>query len=79
MLLVQVYFAAMEQPKVYNYSDPQSFLRDSLGYKCAKNPGFSVRAWARLMGLKAHATLVFLLNGQRGPPALEKHPPTHPN
>jgi len=55
----------MKQPEVYNYSEPQSFLRDTLGYKCAKNPSFSVRAWARQMGLKAHASLVFLLNGRR--------------
>src|SRR5688572_7095633 len=55
----------MDAPQIYNYSEPRGFLRDTLGHKCSKNPSFSVRAWARQMGLKTHSSLVFLLNGQR--------------
>jgi uncharacterized protein (TIGR02147 family) len=53
------------RPIVYNYSDPSSYLRDLLQSKQRSNPLFSVRSWARQMGLKSHAALVFFLNGQR--------------
>jgi uncharacterized protein (TIGR02147 family) len=52
-------------PSVYNYHDPQDFLRDMHDYKRNTNPHFSVRSWAKQMGLKGHTSLVFFLKGER--------------
>lgn len=52
-------------PHVYEYSNPSQFLKDSLVYKKAQNPRFSMRAWAKAMGFTSHSSLVLLLNGRR--------------
>lgn len=53
------------RPNIFNYTEPRTFLNDVFGYKNSLNPAFSARAWSKLMGFKAHTTLVYLLKGQR--------------
>lgn len=50
---------------VYNYEDPRQFLLDYLADRQKQDPEFSVRRWAREMGMNSHALLVMLLQGKR--------------
>ncbi|MEN9722681.1 MAG: hypothetical protein RJB38_667 [Pseudomonadota bacterium] len=52
-------------PRIFDYSDPQSYLRDVLASKRQKNPSFSARAWAAQMGFSGHSLLMFFLTGRR--------------
>ena len=50
---------------VYHYSKPHIFLKDAWLEKKNSNPAFSLRAWAKQMGLKGHAPIQLILKGQR--------------
>lgn len=52
-------------PKVYAYSEPHLFLRDTFRHKQKHNRLFSIRAWSKQMGFQCHSSLVFFLNGKR--------------
>lgn len=54
---------------LYRYIDPVRFLADSFEAMRAERPDFSVRAWARDLGLRQSAILSGVLNGHRGIPA----------
>lgn len=51
-------------PHKMNHSDFRKFLQDELISRCKKNKGYSLRAFARQMGVN-HATLSCLLAGKR--------------
>jgi uncharacterized protein (TIGR02147 family) len=51
---------------VFNYSVANRFLKDALEQKKASDPKFSLRVWAKQMGLKEHTPLHLMLNGRRG-------------
>jgi uncharacterized protein (TIGR02147 family) len=53
---------------VYNYIDPSVFLKDHLEELKTKNSAFSLRAWAKQLGMKSHAPLHDILNGKRKVP-----------
>jgi uncharacterized protein (TIGR02147 family) len=61
----------MEALSVFSYSNPRQFLLDSLADRQKKSSGFSVRSWAKEMGLPSHTLLVMLLGGKR--PLRVKH------
>ncbi|HPI39850.1 MAG TPA: DUF4423 domain-containing protein [Pseudobdellovibrionaceae bacterium] len=50
---------------VYNFQDPRDYIQVAFKYKQLKNPSFSVRAWARQMGLKHHALLAAVMAKKR--------------
>ena len=52
-------------PNIFEFSDPTEFLREVLRKKKAFNPRFSMRAWARQMGLKNHSLLSLILQEKR--------------
>lgn len=58
-------------PSVFRYTSAKQFLLDSLDYKKKKNPQFSVRQWAKKMGLQSHTLLTLLIQGKR--PLRVKH------
>lgn len=53
------------QISIYQYSDPRQFLLDLLSEKQRDEPTYSVRRWAKDMGMKSHSLLVMLLQGKR--------------
>jgi uncharacterized protein (TIGR02147 family) len=53
---------------IYNYLDASLLLKDSLGELKKKNSAFSLRAWAKQLGMKSHAPLHDILNGKRKVP-----------
>ncbi|HUP57825.1 MAG TPA: TIGR02147 family protein [Bdellovibrionota bacterium] len=53
---------------IYNYSDPTRFLKDAWEAKRERNPAFSIRSWAKTLGLEAHAPLSLILSGKRDIP-----------
>lgn len=55
----------METLSVFNYNQPRQFLLDSFNARKRANPAFSVRSWAKEMGVSSHALLVMLLQGKR--------------
>ena len=55
----------MEMNTVYNYQNPRQFLLDYLSNKQKVDSSYSVRKWAKEMGLKGHPLLVMLLQGKR--------------
>jgi uncharacterized protein (TIGR02147 family) len=59
------YYALMDSVSVYQYSSARQYLLDSLSARQKENPRFSVRTWAKRMGLSSHALLVMLLQGKR--------------
>lgn len=61
----------MEKLNVFSYSSPRQFLLDSLSSKQKESKDFSIRKWAKDMGLSSHALLVMLLQGKR--PLRVKH------
>jgi uncharacterized protein (TIGR02147 family) len=50
---------------VFNYQEASGFLRDAWEEKKKRNPAFSMRAWARSLGLEGHAPLHLMMKGQR--------------
>lgn len=55
----------MSELSVYQFRDPRDFLREIYEQKRTRNPGFSVRSWARQMGLPHHAMLALTLQKKR--------------
>lgn len=53
---------------LYSHVDPIRFLNDAYEAIRTERPDFSVRAWARAIGLRQSATLSQILNGDRGVP-----------
>ena len=50
---------------IYTYSRPEIYLKDMLASKKERNPQFSLRAWARLLGMKTHTPLQLMLASKR--------------
>ncbi len=50
---------------IYTYTRPELYLKDMLAAKKEKNPQFSLRAWARLLGMKTHTPLQLMLASKR--------------
>ena len=53
---------------IYNYTEFHKFLRDAWEAKRAKNPQFSMTAFAKKLGLENSAPLSLALRGKRGLP-----------
>lgn len=53
---------------IFNYIEPASFLNDVFEEKRKTNPLFSLRSWAKQLGMKSHGPLHAMLNGQRAIP-----------
>lgn len=53
------------QTSVYQFRDPRDYLCEVFEQKRGRNSGFSVRAWARQMGLPHHAMLALTLAKKR--------------
>lgn len=51
--------------KINHYQHAHEFLRDSWEQKRRKNPSFSLRSWAKQLGMASHAPLNLMLNGKR--------------
>lgn len=50
---------------IYTYNRPETYLKDMLASKKERNPQFSLRAWARLLGMKTHTPLQLMLASKR--------------
>ena len=50
---------------IFEYREPNEYLRDLWTTKRQKNPQFTIRAWANQMGIKHHAPLHEMVNGKR--------------
>lgn len=50
---------------IFNYLDPAEYLKDSHKELKTLKPSFSIRAWARQLGMKSHAPLHDVLNKRR--------------
>jgi uncharacterized protein (TIGR02147 family) len=50
---------------IYTYTEPEVYLKDMLQMKKRKNPQFSLRAWADLLGMKTHTPLQLMLASKR--------------
>ena len=61
----------MNQVAIFNYTNPRQFLLDALQEKQKSQSDFSVRKWAKEMGLTSHSILVMILQGKR--PLRMKH------
>lgn len=55
----------MKTINVYDYQNPRQILLDALAEKQKNKPEFSVRRWAKEMGLSTHSLLVMILQGKR--------------
>jgi len=53
---------------IFKYLDASQFLRDSWEEKRKNNPAFSMRSWARTLGLASHAPLNLMLAKKRPMP-----------
>ena len=53
---------------IFSYTDPASYLRDSLEEKKKANSSFSLRSWAQSLGMKSHGPLHAMLKGDRNIP-----------
>lgn len=53
-----------EEPKVFEYHDPIEFLNASLAAIQARNSSFSMRAWAKQLGL-SHVAMLSMVLGQK--------------
>lgn len=51
--------------EVYSYVSAADFLRDAFFKKKKQNPAFSLRAWAKKIGLAGNASLSLMLAGKR--------------
>lgn len=51
--------------EIYDYLDPVDFISDQFEEIKARSPGFSLRAWARTLGMKSHGPLHAILKKQR--------------
>ncbi len=50
---------------VFDYIHPHKFLEDIFHEKKEKNPSFSIRAWAKQMGLSTHSSLSGWMNEKK--------------
>jgi len=50
---------------IYDYLDPATYLRDKLAEIKLKNSSYSLRSWAKQLGMKSHGPLHAILNQQR--------------
>lgn len=50
---------------IYNYLEPANYLNDRLAILKEEIPGFSLRAWAKHLGMKSHGPLHAILKKQR--------------
>jgi uncharacterized protein (TIGR02147 family) len=55
----------MAQVSVFQFQNPRAFLLAVLREREGQETGFSIRAWAKEMGLRSHSLLVLLLQGKR--------------
>ncbi|MCT4641876.1 MAG: TIGR02147 family protein [Bacteriovoracaceae bacterium] len=55
----------MSSISIFNYEDPSLFLRDSWNKKRVYNKNFSLRAWARQLGMSSHGTFYHIVQGKR--------------
>ncbi|MBL7664757.1 MAG: TIGR02147 family protein [Bacteriovoracaceae bacterium] len=53
---------------IYHYTQPNLFLRAAWEEKKKKNSAFSLRGWARQMGLRSHTPLQLIIKGDRQVP-----------
>lgn len=53
---------------IFLYNDPALFLRDHWLMKKKKNSSFSIRAWAKLLGISSHSQLHQMIYGKRAIP-----------
>lgn len=53
---------------IYSYKDPALFLRDHWLIKKKRNPSFSIRAWAKSLGITSHSQLHQMIYGKRAIP-----------
>lgn len=53
------------QHSIYSYLEPASYLKDVWEEKKKNNPSFTIRAWAKSMGMKAHNPLYESIKGKR--------------
>lgn len=53
---------------IYEYKDPADYMRESLAEIKKRNPAFSLRAWAKQLGMKSHGPLHAIINKQRKVP-----------
>jgi uncharacterized protein (TIGR02147 family) len=56
---------APNMKRIYAYQDPRDFLREQFDYRRQVEPSFSVRKWAKDMGLKGPKLLAGLLSGSK--------------
>ncbi len=50
---------------IYDYEDPSQFLNDSWEQKKSKNAHFTIRSWAKQLGVNSHGTLYDIVKGKR--------------
>ncbi len=55
-------------PDVYSYYSANAFIRDAFEHKKRQISRYSVRAWAKNMGLKSHTRLQSIVNGKGSTP-----------
>lgn len=55
----------MPRPVIYHYLDFRSFLRDWYQWRCAEDPTFSRRRFARLAGKQSPGLLTSVMDGNR--------------
>lgn len=53
---------------IYSYIDARDYLKDFLALKKRSSSSFSLRAWAKQLGMKSHAPLHDILNKKRNIP-----------
>lgn len=50
---------------IFSYESPSLFLRDSWNIKRAYNKNFTLRAWAKQLGISSHGTFYQMVQGKR--------------
>lgn len=50
---------------VFNYDDPALYLRDAWNKKRVFNKNFTVRAWAKQLGISSHGSFYQIIQGKR--------------
>jgi uncharacterized protein (TIGR02147 family) len=51
--------------QVFKYQSAHRYLLDYVNHEQKTNPGFSLRKWAKEMGMSSHALLVMVIQGKR--------------
>ena len=55
----------MEREQIYNYSQPKEIVTAILRERQKRNPNYSLRAWAKQLGLANHTLLSLIMRGKR--------------